>query len=236
MLVEYDPDSQWIALATTLAARFYEAGHHVGYLAMTRPVDEVKQGLAALGIDLARAIESERLMVEDWYSASLTGGRLELSDSKADLFEPIPGGLRLSSLKVADLSVKWLKTSKAGPHPIYDIVDHWPTGSLIVAESCSGILRFNDEKAFVEWVESRVNPEERRRKSVTFQALARGIHSERLYKRMESASDGIIDIRVVERDEEIKNMLRIRSLKGQKHDTRWHELEIQTNGEAVLIT
>jgi len=38
----------------------------------------------------------------------------------------------------------------------------------------------------------------------------------------------------MERDDEVKNLLRIRSLKGQPHDTRWHEIEIKPNGEAVL--
>lgn len=235
-LVEYDPDSQWFAVATTIAARFFEANHYVGYLAMARSVEDVRRELFALGLDLASAEKSGRLMIEDWYSASLAGGRLEPSRSDTNLFEPIPGGLRLLSLKIADLSVKWLKTTKSGPHPIYDIVDFWPAGSLIIAESCSGMLRFNEEKAFVEWVESRVNPEERKRKSITLQAFARGIHSERLYKRMENASDAVIDIRVTERGEESKNMLRLRTLRGQPHDTRWHEIAVNSTGEATLST
>lgn len=37
---------------------------------------------------------------------------------------------------------------------------------------------------------------------------------------LSSAFDGIIELRVMERDDEIKNLLRIRSLKDQPHDAR----------------
>jgi len=202
---------------------------------MERSLEDVKSTFIALGVDFTTAIKNGYLVVEDWYTATLTGGRTpEPSGAQASIFEPIEGGLRARSLKIADLSLEWLKTSKSGARAPYDIVEFWPEGSLIIAESFSGILRFNEEKAFVEWMESRVNPEERRRKSITIQGVVRGIHSDWLYKRMESASDGIIDLRVMEREEETKNLVRVRSLKGQLHDSHWHEIAIKSNGEAVL--
>ena len=36
LLVEFDPESQWLAVASTVAARFSETNHHIGYLAMSR--------------------------------------------------------------------------------------------------------------------------------------------------------------------------------------------------------
>jgi KaiC/GvpD/RAD55 family RecA-like ATPase len=233
LLVEFDPESQWFPLATTLAGLFHRMNHYVCYLAMARLPSDVKQALTALTIDVNAAVKSGRLVVEDWYSASLSGGRLETADGRAGAFEFVDGELRANTLKVADLSVEWLKTSKTGPKP-YDIVDHWPPGSLVIVESFSTILRFNEEKPFVEWMESRVNPEERKRKGITLQGFVRGIHSEWLYKRMENACDGVIDIRVMERGDEAKNLFRIRSLKGQPHDSRWHEIEIKPSGEVRL--
>jgi KaiC/GvpD/RAD55 family RecA-like ATPase len=234
LLVESDPDSQWLAVATTVVARLFQQNRHVCYLAMARSIEDVKRCILELGVDILTAEKSGRLVVEDWYSATLTGGRLDSVSDRAGIFEPIQGGLRVRSLKIADLSVEWLKTSKTGPQA-YDIVEHWPAGSMIVVESFSSILRFNEEKAFVEWIESRVNPEERKRKSITLQGVVRGIHSDWLYGRMESASDGIIDLRVMERGEEQKNLLRVRSLKGQPHDSRWHEIEIKSSGEATIV-
>lgn len=234
LLVEFDPESQWLAVATTVAARFYETNHHVGYLAMSRTPEDVRHNLSDLGVDVSHAEENGLLAIEDWYSASLSGGRVDSSSKGTRIFESTATGLRVLSLKVADLSVEWLKSSKAGPQKVYDIVDFWPPASLIIVESFSTILRFNEERAFVEWIESRVNPAERKRKSITIQGFVRGIHTDQLYKLMENASDGVIDIKVVERDEETKNLLRIRGLKGQPHDTRWHEIAIKQNGEATL--
>jgi len=233
-LVEFDPDSQWFSVATTIVANYFRMGHHVCYLAMARSAEDVKTCVSGLNVDIAAGETSGRLVVEDWYSATLSSGRLEPVSAQTGLFEPIQGGLRVRSLKVADLSVEWLRSAKTGPQA-YDIVDRWPAGSLIVVESFSGILRFNEEKAFVEWMESRVNPEERKRRSITLQGFVRGVHSDWLYKRMEGASDGVIDIRVMERGDEAKNLLRVRSLKGQPHDSRWHEIEIKPTGEAALI-
>lgn len=233
LLVEFDPDSQWLSVATTITSQFFQQNRHVGYLAMVRPVADVERSLSTLGVDMIPAVQTGRFVIEDWYSATLSGGRIDSLDHKAPVFERTPTGLRVCSLKVNDLSLEWLKTSKAGPQ-IYDIIDHWPPGSLVIAESFSGMLRFNDEKAFAEWIESRVNPEERKRKGVTIQGLVRGVHTDWLYKRMESASDGIVDIRVMERGEEAKNMLRLRTLKGQPHDARWHVIEIKSNGETTL--
>jgi len=233
-LVEFDPESQWLSIAATIAARLYQQDQFVCYLSMARTPEDVKESLSELGVDFCSAEKSGRLVVEDWYSATLAGGRLASANNHGSLFEPVTGGLRIRSLKIADLSVEWLKTSKSGPNKIHDIVDYWPTGSMVVAESFSSILRFNEEKAFVEWMESRVIPEERKGKRITLQGFVRGIHTEWLYKRMESASDGVIELRVMERDDEAKNFIRIRSLKGQPHDSRWHEVEIHSDGGAKL--
>jgi KaiC/GvpD/RAD55 family RecA-like ATPase len=235
--VEFDPDSQWFSVASTIAARFLEEKRHVAYLAMATPPDDVAYAISTLGIDVGAAENSGLLAIEDWYSASLAGGRVEPANPQGPMFERIDGRMRVRSLKVADLSVEWLKTSKAGPTHAHDIVEFWPAGSLAVSESCSVILRFNEEKAFVELFESRIRPEERKRKNlITLQGLMRGVHSDWLYKRMENASDGIIDLRVIEREDEVDNLLRVRNLRGQPHDSRWHKIEVMKNGEARLTT
>lgn len=236
-LVEFDSDSQWFAVAATIAARFLEEKRHVAYLALATPPYDVELAISALGIDVTAAEASGLLAIEDWYSASLAGGRLAPDTAQGPMFERVDGRMRVRSLKVADLSVEWLKTSKAGPTPAHDIVEFWPAGSLAVSESCSVILRFNEEKAFIEFFESRIRPEDRKRRNlITLQGIMRGVHSEWLYKRMENSSDGIIDLSVMEREDEVKTFLRVRSLRGQPHDSRWHKIEVIKNGEARLTT
>jgi hypothetical protein len=234
-LVEYDPDSQWFSVASTIASRFLIENRHVAYFAMARPPDEVKDALSALGIDVTSVEKSGLLAIEDWYSASLYGGRLEPASPGGQMFERVDGRMRIRSLKAADLSVEWLKTSKSGPQPAHDIVEFWPTGSLAISESCSVILRFSEEKAFIELFESRIRPEERKRKNlISFQALARGIHSDWLYKRMENASEGVIDLTAREQHDEVKSFLRIRNLRSQPHDSHWHQIDVKSNGETTL--
>jgi KaiC/GvpD/RAD55 family RecA-like ATPase len=139
------------------------------------------------------------------------------------------------SLKVADLSVQYLKDMKQGPE-LGAFFEEWPPGALTIDESMSQMLRFNEEKPYLEWVISRVHPNHRRAKRVFFEGFVRDIHTESFYKRLESDVNGVIDLRVMERDEGWKNFLCIRSLKGQPHDARWHEIQIRRNGEAALVT
>ena len=232
--VEFDPDSQWLAVTTTISAKYLQLGKRVTYVTATRPPEEVKDSLASLGIDVAAAVREHRLTIDDWYTATLTGGRIEAEPGKMSLFEPIEGGSRLRSLKVADLSVEWLKSSKSGWAP-EDVAETWPPGALGVADSGSEMLRFNEEKAVLEWLISRGWPNERKAKRITLWGISRGAHAEPFYKRLEGSTDGIIDIHVMERADEAKSFLRIRSLKNQPADGRWHEIEMKSNGEAVLV-
>jgi KaiC/GvpD/RAD55 family RecA-like ATPase len=232
-VVEYDAQSQWLSVAVTIVAGYVKSGGRAGYVSSTRPVDDVKRDLAALGLDPSSAQNSDRLTIDDWYSATLTGGRLESGGGHTEMFEPIQGGGRIRSLKVADLSVSWLKSQKEGWQP-GDVVETWPPGVLVVSESASELLRFNEENVVAELFVTRINPHERSARRVFFCGFVRGIHGESFYKRMESAADGVIEIKVVEREDEIKNLLRVTSLKGQPHDSRWHEIQIKPSGEAML--
>ena len=143
--------------------------------------------------------------------------------------------MRVRSLKVSDLSVEYLRDMKQGPDSGV-VFQKWPPGALSVVESMSPMLRFNEEKPWLEYTISRLNPNVRRAKRVYLMGLVRDIHTESFYKRLESDADGVIDLQVTERDGEAKNLLRIRSLKGQPHDARWHEVQIKRNGEATLPT
>lgn len=220
--VECDPASQWFAVATTLIAQFLHENRSAYYLAMARPPEDVKRDLAALGVDVPSGLKSGRLEVDDWYSATLTGGRLDtmssgattsggldsMHPSSSSLYEPIVGGYRLRSIKAADLSVeflRWSKTSTGAVRP--ETLQTYPI-PLVVAESVTEMARFNEENALVELMISRINAIARRAKHITLQGYVRGIHSESFYNRIENASDGVIDLRIMEREEEAKNLLR----------------------------
>jgi len=233
LLVEFDPNSQWLAVATTIAAKYVGANGRVNYLTFTRSTESVKENLTILGVDVPAATKAGRLIIDDWYSATLTGGLIDTGPGKASLIEPIEGGLRMRSLKVTDQSVEFLKWKKEGFRS-YDLVETWPPGALAIGESFTELLRFNEENPAVELCLSRWLPNERRAKRITLTGVATGIHSETLYRRLENGLDGTIELRVLERNDEVQDSLRVKSLNGQPHDTRWHRIEIKPNGEAAL--
>ena len=230
-LVEFDPESQWLAVAVTITAGYLGAGGRVSYTAQLRSPETVRENLLALGVDISAATSEGRFALDDYYSATLTGGRL---DGGPSVIERIEGGTRARSLKVADVSVEWRKEMKQSPES-GSVFENWSPGAFTVAESMSQFLRFNEERPYLEWALSRTHPNMRRAKRITFEGFVRDIHSESFYKRLESDVDGVIDLRVMERDEEAKSLLRVRSLKGQPHDARWHEIQIKRNGEATLV-
>jgi KaiC/GvpD/RAD55 family RecA-like ATPase len=232
--VEFDPESHWFAVAVTIAAGYVKNGFQVGYDSQARPREAVIKDFENLGLNVSQYMTLGSLWIDDWYSATLSGGWIESSGGRTGpLFEAIEGGVRLRSLKVADLSVEWLKQTKGEID--YSDDERTPPGSLVVAESISPSLRFNDEKAYLEWVETRVAPTSRKSGWISLVGIVRGVHSDFFYKRLENALDGVIEVRVLERDDEAKNFLRIRGLKGKRYDAHWHEIQIKPNGEAILI-
>ena len=240
--VEYDPASQWFAVAATVVVQYLQDVGRVTFQAFVRPRDALKRDLVKLGVDVPKAIKDGQLIMDDWYSAAQAGGRVN-SGSTKDVSEWIEGGcVRLNSLKVADLSISWLKNMKSDEDssgiPEFDNANtvQRPPGSLIVVESLSVLLRFNEEKPFLEWQETRVLPNERAANRINLAGYARGLHSESFYKRIEEMHDGLIEVRLMEKDGDVGSYLRVTNLRGQPHDSRWRRIEVKSNGEATLTT
>lgn len=204
-------------------------GSRVQHLALARPREAIVRALTKLGVDVDACETLGLLRVDDAYSATLA------QESTKDLPRvPVDDRyVRYSTLKVADLSIDVSRVLKGQVS-----LSKWSsdqTGVLFVSESLSPFLRFNEEKAFLEWMETRDIPLERKLGRVMLAGFAKGLHGESLYKRLENTMDAVIDVQVMERGDEARSYLRIRSFKGQPHDARWHEIEIRPNGEAVLV-
>ena len=69
---------------------------------------------------------------------------------------------------------------------------------------------------------------------VNLHGFGRGLHSDWFYRRLENAADGLVEVRVMERDDKLGTFLRVSSLKGQQHDAGWHRVEVKPNGEALV--
>jgi len=229
LLVEFDPEGQWFAVSRTIVALAVKNGLRVAYAATARSREDTIASLTKLGIDVDAAERTGLLRIDDQYTSTL-----KLDKGNPDFVPVDDKYYRIGSPKIADWSIDQLKSLKGAPSEL----SKWreQSGALAMIDSFSPYLRFNEEKVFLEWMETRNLPLHRKLGRLPITAFSHGLHSEHFYKSLEGMFDGLIEVRVVEQDNEIKNTLRIRNLKGQPHDSRWHEIQIKSNGEATLVS
>jgi len=216
-LVEYDSASEWYNASITIAAGWLRSGGRVAYNVASQPPSNIRLQLQRLGIDSRKLEENDDLHIYDWYSATL--GQKSAEKLKED------------SLRVADLSVAFLKEIKE----LTESISQSASGMMIL-DDASTLDRFNDEKAWVEFVLNRLIAREpiRPDPQIVVIGLIKGLHSERVYKRLEAAFDSVIDLKLDDSGEETKNMIRIRSMRNVGFDSRWHSLRVDENFEAVI--
>ena len=220
ILVEYDPTSVWYQVSISLAAEWLKEGGTVTYGVTSQPPVNIRSQLKTLGVDVNGLEAEDKLRVFDWYTATL--GRK--STEKYAFY----------SLKAADLSVLHSKYMMADENDI-DLVRPSPSPNwLRILDDVSCLARFNEEKSWVEFVRTRLIPISSLWTSTGIGGIIKGIHSEWVYKNLEAAVDGVIDIKLDETAEEARSMMRIRSMRNMAFDARWHSLKIAETGEVSL--
>ena len=198
--------------------------YHVSAL----PPDRVRNQLERLGVvginELEGTTPRPRLAVNDWYEAAI--GRT-VEDSFAEEHKIF------TSLKVADLSIEWgqwMIGEKSSRNPYQQ-----PGAPVLrILDNLSCLSRFNDEKAWVEFVIRRILPRATTWHQVTFIGLTAGLHSDWVYKTLEGVADGVIDFKLKETSEEALDLMRIRTMRGVSFDRRWHSLKISESSEITL--
>ena len=220
ILVEFDPTSVWHQASVTVAAEWLAQGGTVTYSVTSQPPDNIRSQLKNLGVDVARLEAHDKLRVFDWYTATL--GRR--SNEKYAFY----------SLKAADLSVLHSKYMMASAGSI-DSLQPVPSPEwLRILDDTSCLERFNEEKSWVEFVRTRLIPISSLWTSTGIGGVIKGVHSEWVYKSLEATVDGVIDIKLDESAEEAKTMMRIRSMRNVRFDSRWHPLRIAANSGVSL--
>ena len=183
----------------------------VDYDTFAQPPDDVRTRLKRLGLEIESLERENRLTITDWYTATL--GQKSKEKFAHD------------SLKFSELSIYFSQTIMRGePEP-----DH-----LYLADDDSTFARFNEEKAWVELELTRIIPGIKRRKAIGVMGIMKGIHSEWVYKRLEGASEVIVDFKVDETGPEARDLVRIRSSQFPSFDRRWHGIKISENFEVTL--
>ena len=65
-------------------------------------------------------------------------------------------------------------------------------------------------------------------------SFPKGVYSENIYKTIEATVDGIVDVKIEEEGNEVRNFIRIRTMQGVGYDSRWRRLKIDDNFEVTL--
>jgi KaiC/GvpD/RAD55 family RecA-like ATPase len=220
ILVEYDPTSAWYQASVSVAAEWLREGGTVTYGVTSQPPENIRSQLKQLGVDVAGLEANDKLRVFDWYTATL--GRK--SNEKYAFY----------SLKAADLSVLHSKYMMASEDAV-ELIRPTPSPDwLRILDDVSCLARFNEEKSWVEFVRTRLIPISSLWTSTGIGGVIKGVHSEWVYKSLEAAVDGVIDIKLDEVSQEAKSMMRIRSMRNVGFDAHWYPLRTSENSEVSL--
>lgn len=222
-VVEFDTDSLWYETSLTIAADALRSGLKVDYHTFQHHPDKVREDLARLGLKLKPLEKDATFRIMDTYAAATGAFR---NPEKTE--ETGPGGsFWAGSVKVSDWSLG----------NVHDIKGEVPEASkrrLHVDDNTSVLLRYNEEKELVDYWRTRVVPWALALELAMVHSLATGVASDSFYKNVESLMDGIFDVRSKEENAKIEHYLRVRTMRGEAHDSRWRHLKMSDNGEVVL--
>ena len=128
-------------------------------------------------------------------------------------------------LKVHDLSLEWAKLS-SDLEPETDLLRIW--------DNLSTLGRFNEDKAWVEFILSREIPLGLGFGARTIHGIVNGVHEGWVYRRLEDSHDGVIDVKLEDGGENTIDLIRVRSMREVNFDRKWHQLKIGDNFEITL--
>ena len=222
ILVEFDPASQWYNASFTIAAGWIRTGGVTSYNVYNQPPENARLHLKRLGLDVEALEKEEKVRIIDWYTTQLG----QKSNEK----------YAYTSLKVADLSIYYSRKmipADGSPFPGtgYRL---GPDVLRIGDDTISVLLRFNDEKSFIDYYRTREIPVAPTRQSTAVDGVLKGVYSEYVYKSLEASMDAIIEFKVEEEGKSTRDLIRIRSMRNVHFDREWHELKIGDNFEVTL--
>ncbi|MGA2461787.1 MAG: ATPase domain-containing protein [Candidatus Bathyarchaeia archaeon] len=207
ILALYDPDAQYTALLTNIAADFLRAGGDLLYTVSSRPSGEIRQQFDMLGANVSEYESSDKAVVFDAYSAQMGISSAEKYQSEA---------MNLNELSII--------MGKSAPQ--------WPAGTLVITESFSN-LAFNQENVFAKFSRKAVGIW-RNQGTIMIAGLANGLHPPEFYQEMKLISDAVLEMKLVEHGGEFINTIRGRSMKGQNTDSRVRKVIFDKNMKATL--
>jgi len=218
ILVEYDSMSVWFNASLNVVAGWLRTGGRVEYLTYAQAPEDLRSRLKRIEPRIDdyevkdAAFRDSKFILWDGYSVTLG----QKSKEK----------YAVESLKVSDLSLLFSQEVMRGQAP--------PIGTLLISDDFSVLSRFNDEKNWVEFELTRQFPAGKLQIVTHLYGLLKGVQSEWTYKRLEAASDGVIEFKVDDASDPPRSLMRIRSMRSVGFDGRWHQLNVNENLEVSL--
>jgi len=216
LLVEFDPASQWYNSCVTMAAGWAKQGGDVGYNGFVQTPESIRMQLARLGLNVEELEGQDRLRIYDWYTPTLGRKSKERYG--------------IESLKVIDQSIQFRLTEDDLNAPAES---EW-FESIRIADNFSALARFNEERAWVEFMLTRVLPIGPVKKSTLVFGIMKGVHSEWAYKQLEGSADGIIEFRLDEAEGMPKDVVQVRTMRNVHYNRKLTELIVRGNFEVTL--
>lgn len=115
----------------------------------------------------------------------------------------------------------------------HSLIRHLPE-FLVISDNGSVLDRFNEEKNWIELYLTRPIPLGKSMQLTQLIGFMSGVHSNWAYKQLEASVDGIVDFKLEEEGKNIRDLIRIRSMRNVHFDREWHELKIGDNFEVTL--
>ena len=219
IIVEFDPQSVWYDTSFTLAAQALRDGVKTDYHTFLKMPAEIEERFTQFGLDVKKLEEEDLLRVIDSYTIQ-TGIGVPIKPKGSDHF-------LTDSVKISDWSIPMAKQIKAGS-------EEPEKYRLHVDDNTSVLMRYNSENEFIDYWRTRmIRGYARTRGCILINAFASGVCSEQFQKQLESICDGIIEFKVQEKDDELLQVFRVKSMHDMNYDSRWQKLRV-TNGEVVI--
>jgi KaiC/GvpD/RAD55 family RecA-like ATPase len=216
LLVEFDSDSVWYETSLTIAAGALRAGIKIDYHNFQHTPSDIRKAFDRRGLDVKKLEDNDMLWIVDSFTVQ-TG--LDTSKDQSDVTQV--------SVKLSDWSISLAKDLKMG-------ISETMKRRLHIDDNTGILLQYNEEKAIIDFWRTRYIPYSRARECVNIYSLLTSVASTSFYKQYESLSDGIIDFKSEERENQFQHFVRVRSLRGRGCDARWRKLRLSDNGEVTL--
>ncbi len=224
-VVEFEPDSLWYETSITATAQAVKSGVKVDYHTFQHSPQKVRDDLTRLGVDVKKREEDSTFRIMDTYTAATGAFR---PPSRAEHTGP-GGSFWAESVKVSDWSL-------GNVHDIKGETPEEHKNRFHMDDNTSILFRYNDENEIIDYWRTRVVPWATHLGVSMMHSMVAGVASNTFIKQFQSYCEGIFDLKSQEEDGEMQHYIRVRTMRGKVHDSRWRYLRLLPTGEVVIDT